>query len=89
VVFQTIGIEPFLVSPAADEWQPTQLPLVSALSGSVCLLVAALAWWLGLPQSTSARWTLTAVLFVAGAFQLYEAKRSWCVMRACGVRTPM
>ena len=32
---------------------------------------------------------LGTVLAVAGAFVLFEALRGWCVMRACGFKTPL
>jgi hypothetical protein len=28
------------------------------------------------------------LLVASGGFVLYEAVRGWCVMRACGIRTP-
>jgi len=50
--------------------------------GALVLLVGAgfgfiLSAWLG------------TVLAVAGAFVLFEALRGWCVMRACGFKTPL
>jgi hypothetical protein len=30
---------------------------------------------------------VSILLFVAGAFSLFEAVRGWCVMRACGIKT--
>jgi hypothetical protein len=29
------------------------------------------------------------LLVASGCFVLYEAVRGWCVMRACGIRTPL
>ena len=39
------------------------------------LVLALVAWWACL------------VLIISGAFALYEAKRGWCLMRACGIKT--
>jgi hypothetical protein len=53
--------------------------------------VARAAWGLGLiivgfVLFDSIRW-VSILLFLFGAFALYEALRSWCIMRACGIRT--
>jgi hypothetical protein len=34
-------------------------------------------------------WWASVVLWIAGAFGLYEAKRGWCLMRACGIKTKL
>jgi hypothetical protein len=34
------------------------------------------------------RWILFGILFVAGAFMRFEAEKRWCLLRACGLRTP-
>jgi hypothetical protein len=31
----------------------------------------------------------SVLLFLFGAFALYEALRGWCIMRACGVKTKL
>jgi hypothetical protein len=53
--------------------------IARAIYGAVLLIVGGVAvfyvWWAG------------ALLIVAGAFGLYEAKRGWCLMRACGIKT--
>lgn len=28
-------------------------------------------------------------LALAGLFMLFEARRSWCALRACGIKTPL
>ncbi len=38
------------------------------------------AWWW---------WLIGALLLIAGAFQIFEARAGWCVMRAMGFKTPM
>lgn len=53
-----------------------------AISGVLTLAVAVPCWVYLDP--------LLAVLFVlAGLFQLFEAAKGWCVMRAMGFRTRM
>ncbi len=37
---------------------------------------------------TAARTSITIVLMLAGGFQLYEAVKGWCALRAMGIRTP-
>jgi hypothetical protein len=37
--------------------------------------------------SVSKIWWLGGIFFVSAAFAFYEASRSWCVLRACGVKT--
>jgi hypothetical protein len=39
--------------------------------------------WLGLAVS----WWLGGLLFAAAALSFYEAARSWCILRACGIKT--
>jgi DUF2892 family protein len=34
-------------------------------------------------------WWAALILILAGAFGLYEAKRGWCVVRACGIKTKL
>ena len=60
-----------------------------AITGTLCIvagLAVALFVW---PDAPTVRWTVGGLLMLAGVFQLFEARKSWCVMRACGVRTPM
>ena len=52
-----------------------------AISGAVCMAVALggfLAGW----------WTVATLLLIVGLFQLFEAAKGWCVMRAMGFKTP-
>ena len=60
-----------------------------AISGTLCIAAGAVTWWVEWPESITWRIVATVVAVVAGAFQLFEARRSWCVMRACGFKTPM
>jgi hypothetical protein len=50
---------------------------------AVCGAVMILA---GLILCHISRWACAA-LVIAGAFVLYEAKRGWCLARACGMKT--
>ncbi len=49
------------------------------------LAVVLLAGWL-----TSAWWWVAAVgTLLVGVFQIFEARKGWCVVRAMGFRTPI
>jgi hypothetical protein len=63
--------------------------LARAITGLMTIGAGILLLILGWPTSGAARWVLAIIAFAAGAFQLFEAARGWCVMRACGVRTPL
>jgi len=43
----------------------------------------------GWPDSGIVRWLLYVSLSGLAALQLYEAVTAWCVLRACGWRTPL
>lgn len=52
---------------------------------SMALITAAL-----LPRPWT--WSAGAIpvgLALAGLFMLFEARRSWCALRACGIKTPL
>ncbi len=59
------------------------------VSGAVCILMGLLAWVIGWPASPGTRWIVSIAALAIGAFQLFEAKKAWCVMRACGIKTPL
>ena len=69
--------------PSNEFWKPNidrRGRLFRLIPGIVlCLLGIALGalvrWWLGL------------IVCLSGAFMVYEASRSWCVMRAYGIKT--
>jgi hypothetical protein len=63
--------------------------IARAITGSLTLVAALVVWFAAWPSAPVTRACIILALVVAGLFQLYEARRSWCVMRACGVRTPM
>jgi 1,4-dihydroxy-2-naphthoate octaprenyltransferase len=58
--------------------------IIVAIIGIALLVFAAMdvlggswPWWVG------------GLAVAAGAFQIYEARAGWCVMRAMGFKTPM
>lgn len=59
------------------------------VSGTLCIIAAATMALTAWPAHPVWRWCIVAVLAAAGFFQWYEAKRAWCIARACGLRTPM
>lgn len=60
-----------------------------AISGLLCICVGVVLLCLHWPESPVYRWVSSGILVAAGVFQLYEAKRGWCIARACGMKTPM
>lgn len=63
--------------------------IARGVSGALFVAAAAVPWLVGWPAAPGYRWAITIVALAAGGFQLFEAKKSWCVMRACGFHTPM
>lgn len=63
--------------------------IARAITGLLTIAAGGALWLIGWPASPTVRAIATAICVAAGAFQLYEARKSWCIMRACGVRTPM
>lgn len=63
--------------------------IARAISGLLFLVAGTACACLTWPEGATLRYALYVVLFGSGLFQLFEAKRGWCVMRACGFRTPM
>lgn len=63
--------------------------IARAITGSLCCAGGVAVWVFGWPDSGTMRWVVSVAALAAGAFQLFEARRSWCVMRACGFKTPM
>ena len=55
--------------------------IARAIYGILCIVagIFALEWKL---------W-VAVVLFIAGAFGIFEAFRGWCILRACGIKTRM
>ena len=63
--------------------------IARAITGLLTIVLGVLLILSGWPASVAWRWLLAVLAFAAGAFQLFEAARCWCVMRACGIKTPM
>lgn len=63
--------------------------IARAITGSLCIAFGAVCWMIGWPEAAGGRWIVILTALAAGGFQLFEAKNSWCVMRACGIKTPM
>lgn len=63
--------------------------IARAACGALCVAGGVACGLTAWPESTVWRWTTIISLGAFGAFQLYEAKKSWCIMRALGVKTPM
>jgi len=62
---------------------------IRAITGTLCVFVGVAGLWLGWPESAGVRWVVGVVLIAVGVFQWYEARKGWCVARACGIRTPL
>jgi hypothetical protein len=63
--------------------------IARGVSGGICLIIAVILFGTGRPESDGVRWGLIALLGLSGVFQLFEARKGWCVARACGLKTPM
>ncbi len=63
--------------------------IARAISGIICISVGSVLPWIGWPEAVFLRWAVAALAIAAGLFQLFEARRGWCVMRAMGFKTPM
>ncbi len=60
-----------------------------AVSGAICIGAGVACWLSGWPESSGWRWMLIGVTTMLGLFQVFEARKAWCVTRACGIKTPM
>ena len=69
--------------PTNNFWKPNidrRGRVLRLIPGIVlCLAGIALGIWV--------RWWLGLVACLGGTFMIYEASRSWCVVRACGIKT--
>lgn len=63
--------------------------IARAITGSICILLGVICWVVGWPDAVGYRCIVSLAVVAVGGFQLFEAKNSWCVMRACGIKTPM
>lgn len=60
-----------------------------AISGLVCIVIGILVAVFALEDAPVWRWSVSILLILFGLFQLFEAQKCWCVMRAMGFKTPM
>ncbi len=63
--------------------------IARATTGTLCVFGGVACVYYAWPAQPVWRYTLAVVLVLAGMFQWYEARKRWCVMRACGFKTPM
>jgi len=63
--------------------------IARAITGLLCIAFGIAVWPMHWPEAVLYRWAISIVAIAAGAFQLFEAKRGWCIVRACGLKTPM
>ena len=63
--------------------------IARVITGLVCIVVGVTLWLLAWPSSTVYRWIAVVALVAAGLFLLFEARRGWCAIRACGIKTPL
>lgn len=63
--------------------------IARAISGSLCVAFGVVCWVTGRPEAVGERWIVILAALAAGGFQLFEAKNSWCVVRAYGIKTPV
>jgi uncharacterized membrane protein HdeD (DUF308 family) len=61
--------------------------LISGILLLILGIVLAFAW--ALPNASWLAWMIVAVTIAGGLFQIFEAWKGWCVMRAMGFKTPM
>lgn len=63
--------------------------IARTLSGLLCVLFGPGVWIFSWPDSMTYRWVISIAAIIFGVFQWYEARKSWCIVRACGFKTPM
>lgn len=63
--------------------------IARAVTGAITLGAGVACWLLEWPAAPGWRWALVAFLVLGGLFQFYEAKKGWCITRACGIKTRM
>lgn len=63
--------------------------IARAIAGSLYIAFGVVCWMAGWPESAGYRWIIILTALAAGGFQLFEAKNSWCFVRACGIKTPV
>ena len=64
--------------------------IARAIWGALCLFAGiAIGIMCLLGKLSPGFYWATGLLIPAGLFAIYEAKKSWCVVRAMGFKTPM
>ncbi len=63
--------------------------IARGISGLLCIVAGIIMLWLHWPESTPWRWGMAVCLIAGGLFQGFEARRGWCIARACGLKTPL
>lgn len=63
--------------------------IARGISGLLCITLAGWMLWSGWPSHETVRWGVGGLFLLLGLFQIFEALTGWCVMRACGFKTPM
>jgi hypothetical protein len=63
--------------------------VIRGVLGVACLVAGVVLWFVAWPEGVYLRWILRIGLPLAGAFSLYEARRSWCALRDLGIKTPV
>ena len=63
------------------------LRLVSGLIVTLLALLLILFW--AIPTGGWVPWTTSLLLLLFGAFQIFEARKGWCIVRAMGFKTPI
>jgi uncharacterized membrane protein HdeD (DUF308 family) len=62
---------------------------VRGISGVVLLAIGVLLVFATWPKPLWLRWIIAILLALLGAFQIFEARKGWCVLRACRIKTPI
>lgn len=63
--------------------------LLRGLSGVAFAAAGVGMLWVAWPGSAGWRWTIFALCEAVGVFQLFEAMKGWCIVRAMGYKTPV
>lgn len=61
--------------------------LISGILVTITGIILLFAW--AIPYGGWLPWTITLFALAMGAFQIFEARAGWCVMRAMGFKMPM
>ncbi len=81
----TPGYNPAMPLTCNIDAKGKRVRLISGIVVSFIGIVLMLAW--ALPIGGQVPWTVAIVTLVFGAFQIFEARAGWCVVRAMGFKT--